>query len=210
MSRKKKSKDETPAKPEPTFKNTGLAQALGQWKAARPEPPPPPKPAPPPPPKKQKPTREEDDDALFLRVMMGEVERLPDAAPLVTPAAKQVRQEELREDAEALARLAELVAESDGFNFVNAGDAVAKGVDGAMLTPLRRGEFPVEARLELPGLSREMLERFLIDARRQGLRCVSVRLNPDNLQAWMSQGRLSRMVLAFATVDGATSFVLRR
>lgn len=211
MSRKKQGKDEAPAKPEPTFKNTGLAQALGQWKATRPEPPKPAaKPAPPPPPKKQKPTKQEDDDALFLRVMMGDVKPLPDAPPLATPQARQIRQEELRDDAEALARLAELVAESDGFHFVTAGDAVAKGVDGAMLAPLRRGDFPVEARLELPGLSREMLERFLVDARRQGLRCVSVRLNPDNLQTWMTQGRLSRMVLAFATVDGVTSFVLRR
>lgn len=213
MSRKKKAHDEAPKKPEPTFKNTGLAQALGQWKASKPveqKPESSKKPAPPKPPK-SKPSRLEDDDALFLRVM-SDIERLPDAEVAEAPQQQAVRQEDLRDDAEALARLAELVAASEGFEFVSASEGVARGVDAGLLTPIRRGQFPIEARLELPGLSRETLERFLIDSRRQGLRCVSVRLGDavTGLRDWMSRGRLSRMVLAFATVDGATAFVLRR
>lgn len=215
MSRKKKNQpSNTPKKAEPTFKNTGLAQALEGWKDTKPakssltvskpaKAPPAPPPKPPP--------AERDvlaEDEIFLRAI-GEIERLPDAPAVETPQAATMKREDSQSDAESLARLAELVADGEGIIFVNAG-GIAPGASVALLDPLRRGDFPIQARLELPGLTLEALEQFLTHARRQGLRCVTATVNAETLKNWMERGKLSRMVLGYASDAKTTSFLLRR
>lgn len=212
MSRKKKPRhDGASSKPEPTFKNTGLAQALEGWKPAKAAPAPS-KSAKAPPPPPPKPSSAERDvlaeDEIFLRAI-GEIDRLPDAPPVETPRLANIRREDLQSDAEALARLAELVADADGIIFVKSG-GIAQGASVALLDPLRRGDFPVQARLELPGLTQEALEQFLTHCRRQGLRCVTATVDADTLKDWMGRGKLSRMVLGFVSEATKTSFLLRR
>lgn len=214
MSRKKSGRDEPAKKPEPTFKNSGLAQALEGWKQAKPTPAPPAPAkstkAPPPPPPKPAPADRDvlAEDEIFLRAI-GEIERLPDAPPVESPLAATVRREDRQSDAEALARLAELVADGEGLIFVNGG-AIARGASVGLLDPLRRGEFPVQARIEMPGLTHEALEQFLTHCRRQGLRCVTATVSADTLKDWMGRGKLSRMVLGYASEPTTTSFLLRR
>ena len=245
MSRKQKRadrRDEEPKKAEPAFRNTGLAAALGRWKveqkADKPAPPPSPsKKAPPPPQPKKLSKAELDDaaaDALFVRAM-GEVDRLPDDTRVVTPLQASVRIQEVNEDAEALARLAELVAGGEGIDLADTdeyAEGVARGVDPGLLEPLRRGDFSVQAHVDLHGLAREPareeLEKFLVESRRKGLRCVlvvhgrglhskdQIPVLKERMETWLSRGRLSRMVLAFATARptdggaGAMYVLLRR
>jgi DNA-nicking Smr family endonuclease len=84
-----------------------------------------------------------------------------------------------------------------------------------VLRKLRRGLFPIDARLDLHGLRREdaeaALERFLREKRARGERCLLVvhgkgQHSPGGLgvlrgeiAAWLSQGRTSVYVSAFAT-----------
>jgi DNA-nicking Smr family endonuclease len=97
---------------------------------------------------------------------------------------------------------------------------------------LHRGDFAVQAQLDLHGYTvdeaKPLLDRFLNQAYGGGLRCVRVihgrgKNSPNNrpilkehVQVWLSQGRLSRMVLAFVTAPakdggaGAAYVLLRR
>jgi DNA-nicking Smr family endonuclease len=76
--------------------------------------------------------------------------------------------------------------------------------------------------------AKEALERFLVESRRRGHRCVlvvhgrglhskdQVPVIKERMGAWLSRGRLSKIVLAFATARptdggaGASYVLLRR
>jgi DNA-nicking Smr family endonuclease len=84
-----------------------------------------------------------------------------------------------------------------------------------LLRKLRHGRLPIDARLDLHGLAageaREQVERFLAEKRSHGERCVLVihgrgEHSPrgagvlrGEIAAWLSQGRASAHVAAFAT-----------
>ncbi|MDY0001508.1 MAG: Smr/MutS family protein [Polyangia bacterium] len=133
------------------------------------------------------------------------------------------------EDAEAFARLADLVAGigpfeiSDTLEFV---EGLAQGVDRRLLRRLRKGEYAMQGHLDLHGLTRdearEAVEGFVASSRTQGKRCVLIihgrGLNSKEkepvlkpaLVAWLSRGRLGRQVLAFCTArptDGGAGAV---
>lgn len=228
---KRDRKQEEPKKKEPEFRNSSLGAALSKWKqetkkdAPKAAPVQKAAPPPPPPPRKTKSERDDEDaDALF-RMAMEDVAPVrrgknePQAAPLIQRTTKEVN-----EDAEALAKLAELVATGEGLDLADTDEYVeglAHGADPSLLVTLRRGDFSVQAHVDLHGMlteqARDALERFLVDSRRKGLRCVLVvhgrglhskdqlPIIKTRMQAWLSRGRLSRMILAFATarpVDG--------
>lgn len=221
-----------PAEP-PAFRNEALKQALGRWKTESPRPAPAPKAPPAPPKAAPQPRGGAVDDDAFFRAAMEDVRPLPRAAALSegSPAAFPAV-EAVDEDAEALARLAELVATGEGLDLAETdGDdeGLARGVDTALLVPLRRGDFSVQAHLDLHGLGAEPakaeLERFLTDSRRRGHRCVVVvhgrgghskaPVLKERVATWLCRGKLARVVLAFATarpVDGGAGalYVLLR
>jgi DNA-nicking Smr family endonuclease len=179
--------------------------------------------------------RFDDEAALFLE-SVGPVspvtikaERL---APKQPPVAADLRLPS--EDAESLARLAELVSGetfelSDSSEFI---EGSVQGFDERVMKKLRRGEFSHRAELDLHGKTREQarpaLEKFISDAKIAGHRCVLVvtgrGLNsPDSIpvikqsvQAWLTHGRASRQVLAFCSARpedggaGAIYVLLRR
>jgi DNA-nicking Smr family endonuclease len=232
----------------PGFKNEALRAKLSKWKsdvkaaeappATAPKSPLPRTPPPPP-----KPTAKSaraaqsaaDDDALF-RFAMEEVDALParKGAPPAEVTGPPPRIERADEDAEALARLAELVATGDGLDLADTDgslEGIARGVDEALLVALRRGDFSVQGHVDLHGLSAEAgraeLEKFLVESRRRGHRCVvvvhgrglhsqdQVPVIKERMSSWMTRGRLSKFVLAFATarpVDGGAGalYVLLR
>jgi len=174
-----------------------------------------------------------DDAAMFRWAMDG-----------VTPMAKRHEGREpepvertiveVDEDAEALALLAELVAGDGTIDLSDTDEYVeglVRGVDPSLLVPLRRGEFSVQAHVDLHGLlvadARDTVERFLVESRRRGHRCVlvvhgrglhskdQIPVIKERLGVWLSRGRLSRIVLAFCTarpVDGGAGalYVLLR
>ena len=189
----------------------------------------PPKPAPPPP-------RDDDDAALFLEAV-GEVAPVrvqKSRAPAPPPPTAQ----ELHiptEEAESLARLAELVSGDGEFDIADADEyleGAIKGFDARVMKKLRAGEFSTQAQVDLHGNTRDeakaALERFIQTSRVAGHRCVLVVTGrglhsidqlpvlKQGVQTWLTRGRLSRHVLAFCTArpsdggSGAVYVLLRR
>jgi DNA-nicking Smr family endonuclease len=111
-------------------------------------------------------------------------------------------------------------------------EGVAQDVDQRLAQRLHRGDFAIQAQLDLHGYfvedAKQQVDQFLTTAYTTGQRCIRLihgrgRNSPDNrpvlkehVQLWLSQGRISRMVLAFATAPvhdggaGATYVLLRR
>lgn len=138
-------------------------------------------------------------------------------------------------DAEVVARLGDLVAGTVHFDIsdtVEHVDGLARGVDRRLLRRLRRGDFSVQAHLDLHGLVRQdaraEVARFLASSRLQGLRCVLIvhgrgRNSKDQqpvlkpaLVTWLTHSGIGKAVLAFCTARpadggaGALYVLLRR
>jgi DNA-nicking Smr family endonuclease len=222
----------SPKKKSESFNNP-FKSALADLKKKQAEPPKKPQ-APPPPPKpsKSKRPQEEDDMSLFLSAMDG-VEQLTNRGepPPPNPRLPEI----IDENAEALAELAELVAGQGDFDVADTDEYIegaAPGIDARLLRSLRRGDFSIQARLDLHGMTqleaREAVDRFLSDSRRTGKRCVLIvhgrglhsqdqlPVLKARLREWLSQKRIGKMVLAFATARpqdggaGAVYVLLRR
>ncbi|MGZ3457997.1 MAG: Smr/MutS family protein [Archangium sp.] len=222
----------SPKKKSESFNNPFKA-ALADLKKKQAEPPKKPQ-APPPPPKpsRSKRPQEEDDLSLFLSAMDG-VEQLSNRGepPPPNPRLPEI----IDENAEALAELAELVAGQGDFDVAGTDEFIegaAPGIDARLLRSLRRGDFSVQGRLDLHGMTqseaKEAVDRFLADSRRTGKRCVLVvhwrGLNSkdqipvlkERLREWLNQKRIGKTVLAFASARpqdggaGALYVLLRR
>jgi DNA-nicking Smr family endonuclease len=220
-----------PKKKEPSFNNNPFKDAIKAIQKKEPEPPAKTK-APPPPPSKRKPAPEEDDASLFYSAMDG-VQQITNRgeAPVPNPRLPEI----IDENAEALAQLSELVAGNGEFTISDSEEFIegaSPGMDRNLMRSLRRGDFALQGRLDLHGMTqaqaKEAVDRFLSDSRRAGRRCVLIvhgrGLNsPDQipvlkqqLKVWLSQKRLGSMVLAFATARpqdggaGAVYVLLRR
>ena len=111
-------------------------------------------------------------------------------------------------------------------------EGAVAGLDPRVLKRLRRGEFTVQADLDLHGADAEtarlLLERFLIDTHARGLRCVRVvhgrgKNSPGgrpvlkaNLPRWLARGPARHLVLAYSSATahdggaGASYVLLRR
>jgi len=217
--------------------NNPFSQLKGLSKQSEPKgraPPPPPPPAP-----KRRPASRRDDEedaALFLEAV-GEVApvrvqkaRAPAPPP---PTAGQLRVP--TEEAESLARLAELVSPEGTFDITDKEatiEAAVQGFDARVMKKLRAGEFSAQARVDLHGLNREeardALERFIQASRVAGHRCVlivtgrglhskdQIPVLKQGVQTWLTRGRSARQVLAFCTArpadggSGAVYVLLRR
>ena len=190
------------------------------------------KPAPPKPAKQKKVVEEEDDARLFLSAMDG-VEQITERGE--APAPNVRLPEIIDENAEALAQLSEMVAGQGDFDVADTEEYIegaAPGIDRNLLRTLRRGDFAVQGRLDLHGMTqveaRDAVERFLSESRRMRKRCVlvvhgrglnskdSIPVLKQQVKAWLSQKRIGQMVLAFATARpqdggaGAVYVLLRR
>lgn len=235
----KKKPPPAPPKP-PEFKNNPFAAAKAVIKhvvdeASKP------KPAPPPPPPKPLPvatakTAEADQYLFFSEMAM--------VAPLVDDPRGRVGVNKkprppanwrARENAEAYAELADLVEGVGPFDIVDTDEYIeglGPGVDRGLLRKLKRGDFAVQAHIDLHGFLAEdaqaEVEAFMQNARSESKRCVllvhgrglhskdGVPILKEKLKVWLSRGRLSHFVLAFATARpsdggaGAMYVLLRR
>ena len=96
-------------------------------------------------------------------------------------------------------------------------EGLAPGVDHGLLRKLRNGEIPRDARVDLHGLdeasARRRVHEVLLEARRQGNRCVLVihgrgSHSPDGpvlkqaLIDWLAEPPVGPNVLAFASATG--------
>lgn len=219
--------DRGPPKKKSEAFNNPFKSALSDLKKKQAEPAKKPQ-APPPPPKPSKSKRhqEEDDMSLFLSAMDG-VEQITERgeAPVPNPRLPEI----IDENAEALAELAEMVAGQGDFTVADTDEYIegaAPGIDARLLRSLRRGDFTLQGRLDLHGMTqvqaKEAVDRFLTDSRRTNKRCVlivhgrglnsqdQVPVLKERMREWLNQKRLGKTVLAFATArpqDGGTGAV---
>ena len=187
--------------------------------------PPPPRSAPPP----------EDDEAAQFLAAVGQVQPLAEGTRRVEPEKKSALPPRMDEDAEVLAQLAELVAGDAPFDLSDSDEFVEghlPSLDPQLLRKLRAGEIAVQGHVDLHGLTRDeakrALERFLLESRHAGKRCVlvvhgrglhskdQIPVLKTSVQLWLTRGRIARWVLAFSTArphdggSGAVYVLLRR
>ena len=179
---------------------------------------------------------EQQERALFLAAM-ADVERLtPDAHGRMEKRRQPLPSSGLNPDEDVgLADLRDFVEGRSAFTIQYTDEymeGTAPGVDWRLAQRLHCGDYAIQAQLDLHGYTVEeakgLVHRFLTNAYTTGRRCVRLihgrgRNSADNrpvlkecVQTWLSQGRLSRLVLAFVTAPvhdggaGAVYVLLRR
>jgi DNA-nicking Smr family endonuclease len=178
------------------------------------------------------------DRSHFARTMEGEgvVPLEPASRQRVAPrGAPTPLPKPPNPDAEALAALQNLAQGRGRFDIADTGEFVsglAPGVDRRLLRGLRRGDYAMQAHLDLHGMrqdeAKRALDRFIAESRRAGRRAVlvvhgrglrskdHVPVLKERVAVWLSQGRIGKQVLAFATARphdggaGAVYLLLRR
>jgi DNA-nicking Smr family endonuclease len=171
-----------------------------------------------------------DGATVLRRAYLGvkPIDRSRGAMPLtrVEPLAGEKRVVQSSDSGAAAAdaarqRLRELAMGRSRFEVSDAGDrAEGRRTDVPLetLRRLRRGSFPIDARLDLHGLiaedARSRLEGFLRTVHARGERCVlvihgkgdhspmGIGVLRGEISAWLSQGASSQHVAAFATARG--------
>ena len=192
-------------------------------------------PPPPPPPKMVTSDEEKLSDAeLFRREMQGTSRLVTQGRERPVEAERAARQR-LSEDAEAYAQLSDLLSGTGSFDISDTDEyieGIAHGLDRRLLTRLRRGDFALQAHVDLHGLNREearlRVETFLHESRTNDRRCVlivhgrglnskdQIPVLKDAVRMWLQRGRIAKSVLAFATARptdggaGAVYVLLRR
>ncbi len=189
-------------------------------------------PKPPPPPA---PPAEPTDADLWAQAVAG-ARPVPGRSRVVAPAPPRERLPVFwHPDLDALKELEALVSGEAPFDIADSDEYVEgwiAGLDLAVVRKLRRGEFSVQAHLDLHGKSRAEakgeVDAFLRRSREQGKRCVllvhgrglhskdQVPVLKEALRSWLATARFGRHVLAFATARpqdggaGAVYVLLRR
>jgi DNA-nicking Smr family endonuclease len=125
--------------------------------------------------------------------------------------------------------LDELVHGARAFDFADTEEyveAAVRGFDARVVKQLRRGDFAVQAHLDLHGMRREearqKVAEFIAKAHTEGKRCVlivhgrglgskdNIPVLKEKLTAWLTRGAIGRHVLAFTSArpwDGGTGAV---
>lgn len=159
---------------------------------------------------------------------LGDRDRVASTKPAVEPRG-------LDEDRAVQAYLRDLVDGVVPFDIADSDEYIegaVQGLDRAVLRRLRRGEYSVQAHLDLHGMNREeardAVARFVRSSLGRGLRCVlivhgrglhakdQIPVLKEKLKAWLTRGAIGSAVLAFTTARpydggaGAVYVLLRR
>ncbi|HUN56659.1 MAG TPA: Smr/MutS family protein [Candidatus Binataceae bacterium] len=175
------------------------------------------------------------DEAVLFQQAFADVRRLPNGRAERIVVAPEHKTEIVSEDAEVLAALSDLVSGQGKFELTESDEYVEGmrvGLDPRLVTRLRRGEFSVQAHIDLHGMfqadAKEKLTQFIIESVQKGLRAVLV-VHGRGLRSpggqpvlkhaaahWLSHGVMGGYVLAFTTAQaydggaGAMWVLLRR
>jgi len=190
--------------------------------------PPPRKPAEPPPARPRQEGLSEDE---LWSVAVDGARPLPDRSGRIKPDPQPLSVAPLPLDPDLVAydELRALVTGEVAFDISDTDEFIeghAHGLDGQVVRKLRRGEFAVQAHLDLHGLLKDEakaeLESLLTRSRHDGKRCVlvvhgrglhskdQVPVLKEALKKWMGLARFARHVLAFASArphDGGTGAI---
>lgn len=221
------------SKPKPAFTSPfkDLKKMLAERVAKLPET----LPKPPPPRESSKPQAQAVDEAAILREAYAGVRPLGANGNTRMPPMREVNRPVVSEEAEVLAALSDLVSGQGNFDLTETEEYVEGtrvGIDPRLTSRLRRGEFAVQAHVDLHGMiqtaAREALTGFILESVRKGLRTVLV-VHGRGLGSpggrpvlkhaaaqWLSHGTIGAHVLAFTTAKpqdggaGAMYVLLRR
>jgi DNA-nicking Smr family endonuclease len=175
------------------------------------------------------------DEAELFREAFAGVRPLANGRAERMVAAPRHKTEIISEDAEVLAALSDLVSGQGKFELTESDEYVEgmrAGLDPRLVTRLRRGEFSVQAHIDLHGMyqvdAKEKLTQFILEAVQKGLRAVLV-VHGRGLRSpggqpvlkhaaaqWLSHGVIGGYVLAFTSAQpydggaGAMWVLLRR
>jgi DNA-nicking Smr family endonuclease len=175
------------------------------------------------------------DEAALFREAFADVRRLGAARAERLVTAPEFNRNIVSEDAEVLAELSDLVSGQGNFELTETEEYVEGarvGFDPRLVSDLRRGQYSVQAHLDLHGMiqpdAKEALTTFIVDSVRKGRRAVLIvhgrgRRSPGGQPVlkhataqWLSHGVAGGYVLAFATARpsdggaGAVYVLLRR
>ena len=162
------------------------------------------------------------DDETLLRQALNGVRQLNNNRPLRMPVEPTISRTIVSEDAEVLARLSDLVSGRAPFDITETEEYVEGmrvDLDPRLVVRLRRGEFPVQAHVDLHGMiqsaAKEALAKFVQDSVRKGLRTILV-VHGKGLGSpggrpvlkhataqWLSHGTICGYVLAFTSARPA-------
>jgi DNA-nicking Smr family endonuclease len=175
-----------------------------------------------------------EEERLFQEVMADVVPILRDTRPMHRGPGTQPKVSELDPEAEALARLEDLVRGGEGFIISDTAEymeGVGYGVNPEIAKRLHQGDFSIQVHLDLHGLgvaeAHEAFEGFLKEALLAGNRAVlivhgrgrSSRAEPvlkSKVQEWLTSGPWRKWVIAFTSARacdggaGATYVLLRQ
>jgi DNA-nicking Smr family endonuclease len=193
---------------------------------------------PPPPPRKPiEKAKPLDEESMMFLEAVGEVAPVRTVkarvGPPEPPNAAQLKLP--NEEAESLARLAELVSGEGEFDLSDSEEFIegsVRGFDPGVMRKLRAGDFTAQARLDLHGLTRDeakpAVENFIQKSRIAGHRCVllitgkglnsvdQIPVLKAGVQGWLTRGRAAKQVLGFCSARpkdggaGAVYVLLRR
>jgi len=174
------------------------------------------------------------DEALLRQAFDG-VRPMGGAGPERIAAEPPVVRNIISEDAEVLAELSDLVSGSGSFELTETEEyleGARMGLDPRLVSRLRRGDFSMQAHLDLHGMTqaegKAALTEFILESVRKGRRAVLVvhgrgLRSPGGLAVlkhataqWLSRGAIGPYVLAFTTARiydggaGAVWVLLRR
>ena len=176
----------------------------------------------------------DDEDALFARAMAGvePIEREPvskDAGPLSPP-----KPSETDEEAEALARLEDLVRGGEGFIISDTPEymeGIGYGVNPEVARRLHQGDFSIQGHIDLHGMgvghAQQAFELFLKEAilsgktavlvvHGRGLSSFAKPVLKTKVKEWLTSGPWRKWVIAFTSARacdggaGATYVLLRK
>ncbi|MBV8772397.1 MAG: Smr/MutS family protein [Deltaproteobacteria bacterium] len=175
-----------------------------------------------------------DDEALLRKALDG-VRPIAGTKPERVGVEPVVVRNIVSEDAEVLAELSDLVSGQGAFELTETEDyleGARLGLDPRLVSRLRRGDFSMQAHIDLHGMTqpdaKPALTEFILESVRKGYRAVLVvhgrgRRSPGGRPVlkhataqWLSHGTIGGYVLAFTTARmydggaGAVWVLLRR
>lgn len=175
-----------------------------------------------------------DDEALLRKALDG-VRPIAGSKPSRVGVEPVVVRNIVSEDAEVLAELSDLVSGQGAFELTETEDyleGARLGLDPRLVSRLRRGDFSMQAHIDLHGMTqpdaKAALTEFILESVRKGRRAVLV-VHGRGLRSpggrpvlkhataqWLSHGTIGGYVLAFTTARmydggaGAVWVLLRR
>ncbi len=174
---------------------------------------------------------EMDEEQLFNEAMSGVIpisiekgEKIAIPGKIKRPAHSLAD-----DDKEVITHLQNLVAGSIDMDFTFSDEYMEgsiSGVNRSIMKKLKRGKLPIQAHIDLHGLTKNdaeaVVRKFLINSHQRGLRCVlivhgrglnspdSIPVLKERLPVWLNRGPARKIVMAFSSAqpyDGGTGAI---